>query len=105
MKQVVQEPAPRVPLSLGFSANFHDFTALWYIYSYFSDIIFSLTKNYNDRPKYADLLAHPFLRNANADTDFNMGTFVTEILELNDKERTAVLAGITLTGMSAAVPE
>ena len=42
----------------------------------------SLTKNFMQRPKYSTLLEHKFLAYAREiDSTFNMGNFVTTILE------------------------
>jgi len=85
LKQVVQEPPPSVNRNLGYSDEFHDFVAR------------CLTKNFRERPKYKDLLEHPFLVKAKQDSAanaFNMGEFVSDILSLSKNEREQVLKGL-----------
>lgn len=79
LKQVVHEPAPRLSHSLGFGDNFQDFVAQ------------CLTKDYNNRPKYPDLLVHRFLDDARNDHKFSMGAFVQNILGVAERERESVL--------------
>lgn len=40
----------------------------------------SLTKNFRERPKYKELLEHPFLVKAKTDTEFDASEFVSSIL-------------------------
>ncbi|VDK33335.1 unnamed protein product [Gongylonema pulchrum] len=87
LKQVVHEPAPRLSPTLGFSDNFQDFVAQ------------CLTKDYNDRPKYPDLLAHKFLNDARNDRRFSMGAFVQQILGITEREQ-----GSTLYNFSVETP-
>ncbi|VDN59049.1 unnamed protein product [Dracunculus medinensis] len=84
LKQVVHEPPPRLSRNLGYSDNFQDFVSL------------CLTKDYKQRPKYPDLLEHPFLEEARNDRRFNMGVFVQEILGAAEKQRESVLHGIQI---------
>ncbi|VDD92421.1 unnamed protein product [Enterobius vermicularis] len=83
LKQVVHEPPPRLASGLGYSEVFQDFVAL------------CLTKDYNLRPKYPDLLAHNFLQKAAEDTDFDMGAFITDMLRKVESEQTAALPSVT----------
>lgn len=57
---------------------------------------FSLTKDYNNRPKYPDLLAHRFLDDARNDHKFSMGAFVQEILGVAERERESVLQNFNI---------
>jgi serine/threonine protein kinase len=79
LKQVVQEPPPSVDRRLGYSSDFHDFIAL------------CLTKDFRERPKYKELLEHPFLVTAKTGTAYDMGEFVSGILSFsvskNEQER------------------
>ncbi|VDK62870.1 unnamed protein product [Onchocerca ochengi] len=84
LKQVVHEPAPRLSHSLGFTDDFQDFVAQ------------CLTKDYNNRPKYPDLLAHRFLDDARNDHKFSMGAFVQEILGVAERERESVLQNFNI---------
>ncbi|VDM45385.1 unnamed protein product [Toxocara canis] len=84
LKQVVNEPAPRLPRDLDYSDCFQDFVAR------------CLTKDYDQRVKYPALLAHPFLDQARNDEVFDMGTFVTEILDMSEQERKSVLQRIVV---------
>lgn len=43
--------------------------------------VFSLIKDYNRRPKYRQLLSHPFLIHAQEETAFDMGKFICSVLE------------------------
>lgn len=113
LKQVVHEPPPRLASGLGYSEVFQDFVALWLVYflnhswnvPHFSHVFkflllclvfsFSLTKDYNLRPKYPDLLAHNFLQKAAEDTDFDMGAFITDMLRKVESEQTAALPSVT----------
>lgn len=61
----------------------------------------SLTKDYNKRPKYPDLLAHCFLDDARNDRKFSMGAFITEILGHSELERKTVLQNIDMEGPTA----
>lgn len=78
LKQVVHEAAPRLPSGIDYSEIFQDFVAQ------------CLTKDYTLRPKYPDLLAHPFLQKAKEDKEFDIGAFITETLSKVDKERTVM---------------
>ncbi|KAI1732137.1 protein kinase domain-containing protein [Ditylenchus destructor] len=86
LKQVVQEPPPTVDSSLGYSDQFHDFISI------------CLTKNFRDRPKYKELLEHPFLVNARAAQSqpnaFVMSEFISSILDQSDIERNQLLNGL-----------
>uniref|UniRef100_A0A1I7XYV6 mitogen-activated protein kinase kinase n=1 Tax=Steinernema glaseri TaxID=37863 RepID=A0A1I7XYV6_9BILA len=66
LRQVVNEPPPTVPQELGFSHEFHDFVSG------------CLTKTVHERPKYQQLLQHPFI--TATDDFFDSGAFVREIL-------------------------
>uniref|UniRef100_A0AC35TV94 Protein kinase domain-containing protein n=1 Tax=Rhabditophanes sp. KR3021 TaxID=114890 RepID=A0AC35TV94_9BILA len=68
LKQVVDEPAPLILKSLGYSDDLHDFVRL------------CLTKNYKDRPKYGVLLIHPFIEIAKT-SELDMGDYITKTLE------------------------
>lgn len=92
LKQVVHEPAPRLARNLGFSDNFQDFVAQ------------CLTKDYNNRPKYPDLLVHRFLDDARNDREFPMGAFIQEILGVAERERESVLQNFNIeTPVSSSV--
>ncbi|TKR77699.1 hypothetical protein L596_018621 [Steinernema carpocapsae] len=67
LRQVVNEASPTIPQELGFSAKFHDFLAG------------CLTKTVNERPKYQQLLAHPFILAVQSEV-FDCGAFVQAIL-------------------------
>ncbi|CAB3374180.1 Hypothetical predicted protein [Cloeon dipterum] len=70
LKQVVQDPAPRLPPNR-FSPEFEDF------------ITQCLQKQYSQRPNYEQLLQHPFITmHQNKDTD--VATFVSQVLNLPD---------------------
>lgn len=49
LTKVLEADPPRLPVDEGFSEEFQDFVAQ------------CLTKNYHKRPKYPELLRHPFL--------------------------------------------
>ncbi|KAK0416849.1 hypothetical protein QR680_012717 [Steinernema hermaphroditum] len=68
LRQVVNEPSPTVPQELGFTHEFHDFVAG------------CLTKTVHERPKYQQLLQHPFIAGIRQDVLFDTGAFVREIL-------------------------
>uniref|UniRef100_A0A914CVD1 mitogen-activated protein kinase kinase n=1 Tax=Acrobeloides nanus TaxID=290746 RepID=A0A914CVD1_9BILA len=74
LKQVVREPSPQVNRSIGYSDDFHDFIAQ------------CLIKDFHNRPKYAQLLEHPFLVKAKNNTSFDMGEFITSVLREEVKE-------------------
>lgn len=84
LKQVVHEPAPRLARNLGYSDYFQDFVA------------HCLTKDYNQRPKYPDLLAHAFLEAARNERHFDMGAFIKEVMGVAERERESVLQGIDM---------
>ncbi|MFH4973907.1 hypothetical protein AB6A40_000616 [Gnathostoma spinigerum] len=90
LKQVVHEPAPRLTRSLGYSEEMHDFVSL------------CLTKDYNKRPKYPDLMAHKFLEKARNDR-FNMGEYIMSVIGVAEKERKAVLDSIDMQNMSTTL--
>jgi len=48
--------------------------------NYFFLVSFSLTKDFQKRPKHKELLGHPFLKNVNND-DFDAAEFISSILE------------------------
>lgn len=60
------------------------------------DGYFSLTKDYNQRPKYPDLLAHAFLEAARNERHFDMGAFIKEVMGVAERERESVLQGIDM---------
>ncbi|GMR62976.1 hypothetical protein PMAYCL1PPCAC_33171, partial [Pristionchus mayeri] len=75
LKQVVGTPSPRLPD--GFSEQLNNFVNR------------CLEKNYNNRPKYPELLANPFLEQArHRAPDFSMSGYVRSILELSDPPAT-----------------
>uniref|UniRef100_A0A158R410 mitogen-activated protein kinase kinase n=1 Tax=Syphacia muris TaxID=451379 RepID=A0A158R410_9BILA len=74
LKQVVHEAPPRLQSNLGYSTTFQDFVAL------------CLTKDYNQRPKYPQLLDHGFLKVAKDDTEFDIGKFITDALEQDESK-------------------
>jgi len=83
LKEVVHKPPPTVDSSFGYSEDFHDFIAL------------CLTKNFMQRPKYSTLLEHKFLAYAREiDSTFNMGNFVTMILDVSKMEQEQILQGL-----------
>ncbi|VDM26192.1 unnamed protein product, partial [Toxocara canis] len=84
LKQVVHDAAPKLARSLGYSEYFEDFVA------------HCLTKDYNQRPKYPDLLAHAFLEAARNERHFDMGAFITEMMGVAERERESVLQGINM---------
>lgn len=66
--------------------------------------ICSLTKDYNNRPKYPDLLVHRFLDDARNDREFPMGAFIQEILGVAERERESVLQNFNIeTPVSSSV--
>ncbi|KHJ44848.1 kinase domain protein [Trichuris suis] len=67
LKQVVMEPPPKLP-ELTFSANFCDFVSL------------CLRKNYRERPKYVDLVGHPFLAQREGQ-EADVSRFINEVLD------------------------
>ena len=77
MKTVLENPAPKLaPMPDRRSADMVDFVNSWYVYIFVLNYIFiltlllnSLTKNFEERPKYDKLLDHPFLVCAAADRD------------------------------------
>ena len=79
LKQVVYEPPPTLPQSRGFSSNFHDFLAQ------------CLTKAHTQRPKYPELLQHPWLAAAASDSDTQVGAFVTQVLSDVETMRASLL--------------
>jgi serine/threonine protein kinase len=84
LKQVVQEPPPSVDKSLGYSDEFHDFVKQ------------CLIKDCKHRPKYEQILKHPFIINAQNEHDFDLGAFVSTILDASNVERDRVLKGISI---------
>jgi len=84
LKQVVQEPPPTISRELGYSNEFHDFVAQ------------CLIKDCKQRPKYKQLLTHPFLINAQEDQSFDTGRFISSVLDVSDSERDRVLRGINI---------
>jgi len=83
LKQVVHEPPPRVDPKFGYSESFHNFLAL------------CLTKNFHLRPKYNTLLEHKFLQDARNCT-FNIGEFVSKILNLSKMESDQILQSLSM---------
>ncbi|KAK6033681.1 kinase domain protein [Ostertagia ostertagi] len=69
LKQVIEEPAPRLPSDGSFSADCQYFVQR------------CLEKNPHERPKYPELLAMPFLDSARNEKQFSMARFVVEILD------------------------
>ncbi|VDL76133.1 unnamed protein product [Nippostrongylus brasiliensis] len=69
LKQVIDEPAPRLPSDGSFSADCQYFVQR------------CLEKNPHERPKYPELLAMPFLDSARNDKQFSMPKFIVEILD------------------------
>ncbi|CAI2356321.1 unnamed protein product [Caenorhabditis sp. 36 PRJEB53466] len=69
LKQVVKEPPPKLPMESGFSMDCQYF------------IKRCLEKNYNERPKYPELLAMPFMEQARNEKQFSMARFINEILD------------------------
>lgn len=52
--------------------------SILFLHVYFEN--FSLTKNFLSRPKYKELLSHPFLQRARMDNTFDMGEFISSVL-------------------------
>jgi len=80
LKQVVTEPPPKIDRAKGYSDQLHDFVSK------------CLTKDFHDRPKYGELVEHPFLVEARTETSFNTGEFITSVLEKaieQDQQKTA----------------
>uniref|UniRef100_A0A914WX40 mitogen-activated protein kinase kinase n=1 Tax=Plectus sambesii TaxID=2011161 RepID=A0A914WX40_9BILA len=84
LKQVVLEPAPKLPINMGFTDDFHDFISL------------CLTKNFQNRPKYGELITHRWLVNAREETTFDVASFICEILDQAEAEQRNVLSGINV---------
>ncbi len=57
------------------------------------------------RPKYAELLDHAFLETARAERRFDMGTFVRDVLQLAEEERSRVLQNIDLENPVSAAAD
>ncbi|CAB3399828.1 unnamed protein product [Caenorhabditis bovis] len=70
LKQVVKEPPPRLPMNGQFTTDCQFFVKR------------CLEKNYNERPKYPELLAMPFMEMARNDKHFSMSRFINEILDM-----------------------
>ncbi|CAK5078767.1 unnamed protein product [Meloidogyne enterolobii] len=83
LKQVIQEQAPSVDRSLGYSDDFHDFVAI------------CLTKDFQKRPKHKELLGHPFLKNVNND-DFDAAEFISSILDVSQMKRQQILTALSI---------
>lgn len=73
LKQVVVDPAPRLPADKGFSSEIESFVAS------------CLQKDYKLRPYYDSLLQHPFVVAA-SQHDLDMGAYLTEMLALPDTQ-------------------
>uniref|UniRef100_A0A914D1N1 mitogen-activated protein kinase kinase n=1 Tax=Acrobeloides nanus TaxID=290746 RepID=A0A914D1N1_9BILA len=86
LKQVVQEPPPKVDRSIGYSDEFHDFIAQ------------CLIKNFVNRPKHTQLLKHPFLVKAKNDTSFNMGEFISSVLRVEEVKEEKFLQNLNMNG-------
>ncbi|KAJ1349190.1 Dual specificity mitogen-activated protein kinase kinase sek-1 [Parelaphostrongylus tenuis] len=69
LKQVIEEPAPRLPSDGSFSADCQYFVQR------------CLEKNPHERPKYPELLAMPFLDSARNEKQFSMAKYIVEILD------------------------
>ncbi|KAK5972950.1 Dual specificity mitogen-activated protein kinase kinase [Trichostrongylus colubriformis] len=69
LKQVIEEPAPRLPSDGTFSPDCQYFVQR------------CLEKDPHERPKYPELLAMPFLDSARNEKQFSMARFVVEILD------------------------
>ncbi|CAI5454346.1 unnamed protein product [Caenorhabditis angaria] len=70
LKQVVREPPPKLPMNEGFSEECQLFVQR------------CLEKDYNNRPKYPELLAMKFIEAARNDKQFSMSRFINEILDM-----------------------
>ncbi|CAD6191087.1 unnamed protein product [Caenorhabditis auriculariae] len=68
LKQVVKEPPPKLPRD-GFTLDCQYFVKR------------CLEKDYNERPKYPELLAMPFLEMARNDKSFIMAKFINDLLD------------------------
>jgi len=82
LRQVVQDPAPTIAQQFGYSDLLHSFIAQ------------CLTKDYNVRPKYKELLEHPFLVSAKTDLG-DMGKFVNSILSYSKEDHGRLLDGLS----------
>lgn len=76
LTQVLTSKPPRLPEDQNFSPEFRDFVQL------------CLRKDYQERPKYPDLLRHAFLQRAEHDANINVGEWFRNV---------AVSCGIQLT--------
>lgn len=68
LKQVVLEPPPTIPKSLGYSDVFHDFVEQ------------CLLKDFRKRPKHKELLNHPFIVDAKSNTSLHASEFISSVL-------------------------
>ncbi|CAJ0934684.1 unnamed protein product, partial [Mesorhabditis belari] len=68
LKQVVQEPPPKLPFDMGFSKEMFNFVEN------------CLMKDFMKRPKYPELLAHPFMESARNEKHFSMSQYVQQYL-------------------------
>ncbi|KAL3092380.1 hypothetical protein niasHS_007589 [Heterodera schachtii] len=85
LKQVIQEPAPTVDRNAGYSDNLHEFVAL------------CLTKNFRERPKYKELLEHPFLAAAKTDEPhFDASEFILSVLDVSKFGRQQILTALSI---------
>ncbi|VDK48254.1 unnamed protein product [Anisakis simplex] len=83
LKQVVREPAPQLSSTLNYSTEFQDFVSN------------CLTKDYNRRPKYPELLRHPFVEKAKRE-QFDMGAYIKEIMEADERGRESLLQNVSM---------
>ncbi|CAJ0576207.1 unnamed protein product, partial [Mesorhabditis spiculigera] len=86
LKQVVQEPAPKLPMDFSPSKEMFNFVEK------------CLMKDFNLRPKYPELLAHPFMEIARNEKGFSMSAYIQPFLDDQDgvDDAASALAGVQL---------